>query len=118
MAKTSYDKDSVIDTAMQIVKDEHAFFAHERLDNSEHIPHIIRIAQSAGDLLARDGMSKPEAEANVDRIIQFGRRLFIELWMVPFPGDDEPPHEVDAIREFDQYLKPLRKTLFRKATKP
>lgn len=63
-------------------------------------------------------MSKPEVEANVDRIIQFGRRLFIELWMVPFPGDSNPPSEEEAIKEFDRYLEPARRAQLRKAAKP
>ena len=45
-SRRSYDKDSVIDTAMQIVKDQHASFAYEGLDNSDYIPLIVRIAQS------------------------------------------------------------------------
>lgn len=117
MTKMSYDRDSVIDTAMQIVKDQHEFFENEGLDNSEHIPLIVRTAQSAGVLLARDGMPKREVEVSVDRIIIFGRRLFIGLWMTPFPGDAKMPSEEDAIKEFDQYLTPARRARFRKVRK-
>lgn len=116
IVKMSYDKDSVIDTAMQIVKDQHDFFENEGLDDSEHIPLIVRIARSAGALLARDGMSKREVEANVDRIIHFGRRLYIELWTTPFSGEHEKPREEDAIKEFDQYLKPARRARLKAAS--
>lgn len=115
MPRMIYDKDSVTETAMQIVKDQHEFFAHGELDNSDHIPLVIRIAESAGVLLASGGMPKREAEAIVDRIIQFGRQLFIQLWMTPVAVWMAPPREEDAIKEFDRYLEPARRTRFRKA---
>ncbi len=101
----TYDKDTIIDTAMQIIKDEHTFFVKYGIDNSEHIPRIIRIAESAGKLLSLGGMKKEELNGNIDRIIQFGRQLFVDEWMRPIEGDSEVPREQDAIDEFDRYFR-------------
>lgn len=90
---------------MQIIKDEHAFFVKGGNDNSEHIPRIIRIAESAGKLLSVSGMNKKELNGNIDRIIQFGRQLFLDEWMRPLDGDSELPCEEDAIDEFNLYLR-------------
>ena len=109
MTRTQYDRDSVIDAAMQIIHDEHRFFINDAIDNAEHIPRIVRIAESAGKLLATGGMTKPDVEANVERIIHYGRQLFIEEWMKPFPDDTEAPDEEDAIEEFDRYARKARK---------
>jgi hypothetical protein len=90
---------------MRIIKDEHAFFVKCGIDNSEHIPRIIRIAESAGKLLSVSGMKKEELNGNIDRIIQFGRQLFVDEWMRPIEGDSEVPREQDAIDEFNRYLR-------------
>ena len=105
MKRANYDTYSVLDTAMQIIQDEHHHFVHDGIGNDEHIPRIIRIARSAGKLFLLGGMSKQETDSNVDRMIRYGRHLFIEEWMKTFPGDTEPPDENDAIEEFNQYLK-------------
>jgi hypothetical protein len=100
-----YDKDKIIDTAMQIIKDEHEFFVSESIDNSEHIPRIVRIASSAGKVLSTNGVGKQEVERTIDRIIQYGQQLFIDEWMALPLDDDDPPCEEDAIDEFNQYAK-------------
>jgi hypothetical protein len=105
-----YDKNTIIDTAMQIIRDEHAFFVKEGNDNSEHIPQIIRIAESAGKLLSVSGMNKEELNGNINRIIQFGRQLFVDEWMRPLDGDSEPPREQDAIDEFNRHLTKKKET--------
>src|SRR5688572_11663990 len=105
-----YDTNTLIDTAMQIIKDETAFFVKESIDDSEHIPRIIRIAESAGKLLSVSGMSKINTDGNIERIIQFGRQLFVDEWMKPFDGESEPPCEEDAIAEFNRYLPKKKKS--------
>jgi hypothetical protein len=109
MTTRPYDKDSVLDTAMQVIQDEHRYFTSGGIDNAEHIPRIARIAESAGKLLRVGGMPKREVEANLQRIIHYGRQLFIDEWMKPLPGDTDLPDEEEAIAEFDQYLKNTRK---------
>lgn len=104
-----YDKNTIIDTTMQIIRDEHTFFVKEVNDNSEHILRIIRIAESAGKLLSV-GMNKEELNGNINRIIQFGRQLFVDEWMRPLDGDSEPPREQDAIDEFNRHLRKKKET--------
>lgn len=101
----THDKNTILDTAMQIIKDEHAFFVKCGIDNGEHIPRIVRIAESAGKVLSVSGMNKEELNGNIDRIIQLGRQLFVDEWMRPIVGDTELPREQDAIDEFNQYLR-------------
>jgi len=81
---------------------------NEALDNGEHIPRIVRIAQSAGKLLSMNGMNEQDIGLNIERIIQYGRQLFIKEWMKPFPGEDEPPCEEEAIEAFNRYLPKRR----------
>ena len=54
---------------MQVIQDEHEHFTSDGIDNEEHIPRIVRIAESAGKLLKVGGMPKHEVEANIQRII-------------------------------------------------
>jgi hypothetical protein len=109
MTRRPYDTDSVLDTAMQVIQDEHRHFTSDGIDNEEHIPRIVRIAESAGKLLRVGGMPKHEVEANVQRITHYGRQLFIDEWMKPLPGDSDLPDEEEAIEEFDRYLKNTRR---------
>lgn len=110
MTKAKYDTGTVLDTAMQIIQDEHVHSISDPIDNEEHVERIVRIAESAGKLLSATGIPKRDVEGNVQRIIQYGRRLFVEEWMQPQPGDTEVPREEDAIEEFDQYLEKSRRT--------
>ena len=116
MTKMQYDIDSILDTAMQVIQDEHRYFINDGIDNEEHIPRIVRIAESAGKLLAVGGMPKQKVEANIQRIIRFGRQLFIGEWIKPLPGDDELPDEEEAIEEFDQYIKKSRRAKKQKSS--
>ena len=58
MTKPPYDAFSVLDTAMQIIEDEHHYFVNRRVENQDHIPRIVRIAESAGKILKSSGMPK------------------------------------------------------------
>jgi hypothetical protein len=109
MTRRPYDTDSVLDTAMQVIQDEHRYFTSDGIGNEEHIPRIVRIAESAGKLLKVGGMPKHEVEANIQRIIHYGRQLFIDEWMKPLPGDTDLPDEEEAIEEFDQCVKNTRR---------
>jgi hypothetical protein len=88
----------------KIVDDEHSFFVEESLDNSEHVPKILRIASSVNKFLKDQDVNNQDCDLIYNSIIERGRQLFIEDWMKPIEGDDEPPNEEDAIEEFDNYL--------------
>ena len=104
MTKPPYDAFSVLDTAMQIIEDEHHHFANRRIENQDHIPRIVRIAESAGKILKSSGMPKQEVESNVLRIIRHGRQLFIEEWMLTLPRAAERRDEEEAIEAFEKYV--------------
>jgi hypothetical protein len=101
---------------MRVIQDEYRYFIGNGIDNAEHIPRIVRIAESAGKLLTIGGMPKREVEANIQRIISYGRQLFIDEWMKPLAGDVDLPDEEEAIKEFDQYLKTARRAKKQKSS--
>lgn len=88
----------------KIVDDEHSFFVEESLDNSEHVPKILRIASSVNKFLKDQGVNNRDCDLIYNSIIERGRQLFIEDWMKPIECDDELPNEEDAIEKFDNYL--------------
>ena len=110
MKKEQYDLGSVLDSAMIIIHDEHQYSVGEGIDTEERVTRIVRIAESAGKLLTIGGMGKREAEANIQRIIRYGRQLFIDEMMDPIFENDELPDDKEAIQEFEQYLKKSRRT--------
>jgi hypothetical protein len=103
MTKPPYDAFTVLDTATQIIEDEHYHFVNRRVDNQDHIPRIVRIAKSAGKILKSSGMPQQEVESNVQRIIRHGRQLFVEEWMLTLPHG-EPQDENEAIEAFERYV--------------
>jgi len=109
-----YDKDTVLDTAMQVIKDEYESFTNNESDNSDYVPRVVRVAESAGTLLSLDGMGQREVRANVNRIIEYGRRLFIQEWMRLIMDEAEQPCEQEAIEEFDRYLRAEQRTISRR----
>ena len=64
-----YDNQAIVDTAMQIISDEHHLFFVKRGDNCEHIHRIVRIAKSVGTLLANNGMSQQDVTLQTDKLI-------------------------------------------------
>jgi len=110
MKREQYDIGSVLDTAMITIHDEHQYSVGEGIDNKEQVIRIVRIAESAGKLLTIGGMGKREAEANIQRIIRYGRQLFIEEMIGPILNDTDFPDDKEAIKEFEQYLKKSRRT--------
>jgi len=91
--------------AQKIVDDEHSFFIEDSLDNSEHIPRIKRIANSVNKFLKDHGVSKKDCDLIYNSIIEHGRKLFIEEWMKPIEGDDEPLNEEEAIEAFNERIR-------------
>jgi hypothetical protein len=115
MTKPPYDAFTVLDTAMQIIEDEHHHFVNRRVDNQDHIPRIVRIAKSAGKILKSSGMPKQEVESNVQRIIRHGRQLFVEEWMLTLPhGENQDENE--AIEAFERYVTISSKSKRRKSS--
>jgi hypothetical protein len=94
-----------IATGRQIIRDEHAFFVKDGVDNSEHVPRIGRIAESIRSILSQEGAASSEADQAKRDLIDFGQTLFVEEWMKPIEGEDETPSEEEAVAEFNTYLR-------------
>jgi hypothetical protein len=94
-----------IATGRQVIRDEHAFFVNDGIDNSEHVPRIERITESIRTILSQEGAASSEANQAKRDLIDFGRALFVKEWMIPFEGEDETPSEEEAVAEFNSYLR-------------
>ena len=102
------DKNSIavaIAIGRQVIRDEHAFFVNDGIDNSEHIPRIERITESIRSTLSLGGASSSEANQAKGDLVDFGRALFVKEWMIPFEGEDEMPSEEEGVAEFNSYLR-------------
>ena len=99
---------TVTEFGMALVERQHQFFLDETVDNSEHVPAIKRIADTAYDFLKARGASLDEAKRARKDMISHGRNLFVERWMTPLEEDEEPLDEEDrreAKRRFNELLK-------------
>jgi len=90
---------------LALVERQHQFFVDESIDNSEHVPTIQRIADTAYEYLITKGVSTKISTKVKNELINRGKELFIKTWMTPFDEDEEPPDEKEARRTFDQLLK-------------
>jgi hypothetical protein len=97
----------VLEFGIALVEKQHRFFLNGSMDNSEHVPAIKRIADTAYAHLKRKGVS-PEAARQVKKeLINHGKSLFVKTWMKTEEGE-EPPGEEDreeAEETFDELLK-------------
>ena len=93
--------------ALALIERQHQFFIHETIDNSEHVPAIKRIAETAYQYLTAKGVSSEISTKVKKELINRGRELFIEAWMTPLDDgeQEELPDEEEARRTFDQLLK-------------
>jgi hypothetical protein len=94
-----------IATGRQVIRDEHAFFVNDGIDNSEHVPRIERITESIRTILSQEGAASSEANQAKRDLIDFGRTLFVKEWMKPIEGEDETPSEEEGVAEFNSYLR-------------
>jgi hypothetical protein len=93
---------------LALVEKQHQFFVDETIDNSEHVPAVKRIADTAYQYLSAKGVSSEISTEIKKELINFGRELFIKAWMTPLDDDEEGeelPDEKEARRTFDQLLK-------------
>jgi hypothetical protein len=99
----------VIATGRQVIRDEHAFFVSDGVDNSEHVPRIERIAESIRSILSQEGAASAESNQAKRNLVDFGRALFVKEWMIPFEGEDEMPSEEEGVAEFNRYLRKTKR---------
>jgi len=92
-------------TGRAVIQREHEFFISYALDNGEHIPRIGRIAESVAGVLKASGHPEEEASALRDRLVGFGKELFLDEWMPSLEDDEDPDAVLEyASRVFDHIL--------------
>lgn len=99
---------TVIEFGVALVERQHEFFLDESLDNSEHIPAIKRIADTAYRYLKANGISSGISKKVREELTSRGRELFMQEWMTTLEEDEEPLNQEDrqeARRTFDELLK-------------
>ena len=98
---------TVTEFGMAMVEKQHKFFLDGSIDNSEHVPAIKRIGDTAFGYLKAKGMNPDRAKKVRKELINHGKDLFIANWMTS-EDDEEPLDEEDrreARRTFDELLK-------------
>ena len=100
----------VTEFGVALIERQHQLFVEESLDNSEHVPAIKRIANTALGYLKGSGISSDIAEKVRDKLISRGRDLFVEEWMRSLEEDEDPPDEQEreeAIDTFEELLNDM-----------
>jgi hypothetical protein len=98
---------TVTEFGIALVEKQHQFFLDESLDNSEHVPAIKRIADTAYDYLRGKGINLGISKKAKKELINHGRNLFIETWMTP--EEDEDPLSEEDRREAGETFNGLLK---------
>lgn len=98
---------TVTEFGIALVEKQHRFFLNDSMDNSEHIPAIKRIADTAYAYLKRRGVNLDKAKEVKKELINHGKNLFVNTWMKTEEGEEplgeENRHE--AMETFDELLK-------------
>jgi len=98
---------TVTEFGVALVEKQHKFFLNDSVDNSEHLPAIKRIADTAYAYLKRKGVNPDRAKEVKKDLINHGKNLFVKTWMKTEEGE-EPFGEEDrqeAMETFDELLK-------------
>lgn len=93
---------------MALVERQHQFFLDESIDNSEQVPAIKRIADTAYQYLKASEINSDISNRVRQELIARGRELFVEEWMRMLEEDEEPPEQEErreAGKTFDELLK-------------
>jgi len=94
---------------LALVESQHKYFLKESIDNSEHIPAIKRIADTAYQYLIANGISSDNSIKVKEELIHYGKELFIQLWMQNIVEDEEIPSKKD-LREAEKTFEKILKT--------
>ena len=100
----------VTEFGVALVERQHQLFVEESLDNSEHVPAIKRIADTACEYLKVNRISSDIGKKVREKLISRGRDLFIEEWMRPLEEDENPPdlqEREEATNTFDELLNSM-----------
>jgi hypothetical protein len=100
---------TVTDFGNALITAQHKYFIEASLDNSEHIPAIERIANSAYQYLIENGISSDRSIKVKKELIHHGKDLFIQLWMQNIIEDGEVPDKTD-IRDAEKAFENILKT--------
>ena len=75
---------AVRELGIALVESQHQFFMDESIDNSEHVPAIKRIADTAYRYLKAEGINPDTARKVRKELIAHGKDLFIAEWITEF----------------------------------
>jgi len=93
---------------MALVESQHKFFSEAFVDNSEHIPAIKRIADTAYQYLIANGIGSDSSAKVKEELIRHGKELFLQLWMQGIIEDGGTPTANDAKKAEKTYEKILK----------
>jgi len=98
---------TVTEFGIALVEKQHRFFLNDSMDNSEHVPAVKRIADTAYAYLKRRGVALDEAKAVKKELINHGKTLFVKMWMKTEEGEESLGEEdrEEAEETFDELLK-------------
>lgn len=92
-------------TGRAVIRREHRFLESECLDNGEHIPGLDRMAEAVAGVLEAEGYPTEEVSALNDRLIEYGKQLFLDTWQDSLEADeDHAAVRKDGSRVFDHIL--------------
>ena len=98
---------TVTEFGIALVEKQHRFFLGGSIDNSEHVPAIKRIVDTAYAYLKRKGVNLDRAKEVKKELINHGKNLFVKAWMKAEEGEEPLGGEdrQEAMETFDELLK-------------
>lgn len=87
-----------------VIASEHANFVNQGIDNGEHIPRALRLAQAVADSLRSLGVDEREAEGVQANLRSYARDLFLTEWRSQiYEREDVEEVMSDGEMVFDRY---------------
>ena len=111
--KTDLDAKSVaLRVGRAVLEAEHGHFVAASVDNSDHIPRILRVAGAISTILRRAGLTEKDATSVREALELHGKDLFMAEWNAQIMVGEDPQQVADeGIAEYDRIADAARREM-------
>lgn len=103
-------KEIALRVGRAVLSAEHKHYVVEQLDDSDHIPTILRVAVAVASTSLDLGLTQGEAISIRQALESYGKELFLANWKAQVKEGEDPRRVMsEALREYDRLYQAARR---------
>ena len=103
-------KDIALQVGRAVLRSEHKHYVAAQLDDSDHVPRILRIAGAVASGSLRVGLAEGEASSVREALESHGKELYMAEWNAQImEGEDARRVTEEGLDEYDRLYNAARR---------